>query len=293
YSQQVVQAEELTQANNPNVVQGLVGKVSGLQINTTNSAVNATTRIVIRAPRSITGDNQALVVIDGVISSASILQSLAPETIASVNVIKGTQGAALYGSEGVNGVLIVTTKRGTGEAEKMTVSLNSSIDFSEVAYLPERQTRYGQGWYGEHLSYEQGVWGPEFDGSIVPVGLPNPDGTYIMAPYVSRGSDNIKDFFRTGVVSQTGVSLSSGGDEGYVFFSANNLQNEFIVEKDALRRNTFLFRAGKKVGKWSVDGNMTYISQRTSQTSSSLYWDLLQTPTNVDIRQFRNRGNEG
>src|SRR5690606_36950645 len=78
YSQQVVQAEELTQANNPNVVQGLVGKVSGLQINTTNSAVNATTRIVIRAPRSITGDNQALVVIDGVISSASILQSLAP-----------------------------------------------------------------------------------------------------------------------------------------------------------------------------------------------------------------------
>jgi TonB-linked SusC/RagA family outer membrane protein len=292
YANQLVPAEALVQAANPNVVQGLVGKVSGLQINTTNSSVNATTRIVIRAPRSITGNNQALVVIDGVISSASILQSLAPETIASVNVIKGTQGAALYGSEGVNGALIVTTKRGNGQ-DKMTISLNTSIDFSEVAYLPERQTRYGQGWYGENISYENGTWGPEFDGSVLPVGLPSPDGTYMMAPFVSRGSDNIKDFFQTGVVSQTGVSLSSGGDNGYVFFSANNLQNEFIVEKDALRRNTFLFRGGKKAGKWSVDGTMTYITQKTNNTSSSLYYDLLQTATNVDIQAYRNRGNEG
>ena len=95
-SNQVVNSEELRQAANPNVVQSLAGKVSGLTINTTNNGVNATTRIVLRGNRSISGNNQALVVIDNVISDARTLQALAPEIIESTNVLKGAQGAALY-----------------------------------------------------------------------------------------------------------------------------------------------------------------------------------------------------
>ena len=204
YSNQVVRSEELNQAANPNALQSLTGKVSGLQINTTNSSVNSTLRVVLRAPKSITQNNQALFVIDGAISTATIFQALPPETIESTDIIKGAQGAALYGSDGVNGVIIVTTKRGSGK-DKMTVNVTSAIDFTEVAYLPERQTRYGQGWDGQHYSYENGAWGPEMDGSLQPTGLPQADGSYLMLPYSSRGSDNIKDFFKVGTIMQNGV----------------------------------------------------------------------------------------
>jgi len=107
---QVVKAQELTQASNPSVVQSLAGKVSGLQINTTSSSVDSNSKIVLRGARSISGNNEALVVIDGAISSIATLQQLSPDLVDNVNVLKGAQGAALYGSDGVNGVIIVNTK---------------------------------------------------------------------------------------------------------------------------------------------------------------------------------------
>lgn len=110
YSSQIVKSRELTQAANPNIAQSLVGKVSGLQINTTNNGVNPTSRIVIRGNRSISGNNEALIVIDNVISTTDILTALAPETVDSIYVIKGVQGAALYGVYGANGVIMVRTK---------------------------------------------------------------------------------------------------------------------------------------------------------------------------------------
>ena len=291
-SNQVVNSEELRQAANPNVVQSLAGKVSGLTINTTNNGVNATTRIVLRGNRSISGDNQALVVIDNVISDARTLQALAPEIIESTNVLKGAQGAALYGEQGVNGVIIVNTKRGS-KGGKLRVAINSSIDFEEVAYMPQRQQRYGQGWNGEHISYENGAWGAEMDGVVRPVGLAQADGSYIMAPY-SPIKDNIKKFFGTGTLFQNGISISGGDAEtGYVTLSANRQATEFVVDGDNLNRDTFLFRAGKKFNKWTVDGNVTYNTEKTETTSSNLFTDLLQTATNIPIERFENSGQAG
>jgi Ca-activated chloride channel family protein len=120
-SNQVIHSEEITQAANPNIVQSLSGKVSGLTVNTTNNGVNPTTRIVLRGNRSVAGNNQALVVIDNVISDARNLQSLPPELIEYTNVVKGAQGAALYGEQGVNGVIIVLTKKGLSAEEKKKV----------------------------------------------------------------------------------------------------------------------------------------------------------------------------
>lgn len=291
-SNQVIKAEELTQAASPNAVQSLIGKVSGLQINTTNSGVNATTRIVIRNNKSITQNNQALIVIDGVISSASAFSSLDPDSIDSVNTMKGAQGAALYGSDGVNGVIIVTTKRGSG-SDKLNVKFSSSLDFENLAFLPTRQTRYGQGWNGQNVSYENGAWGPEFDGSLVAVGLPQADGSYIVAPYSSRGSDNIKEFFKTGVLSQNRVSLSYGKDDGYLYFSAERQNRDFVIDGDNYNKSNFLFKAGKKVGKFSFDGNVSYTNSRTSQANSFLYDDLIQTATNIPVGLFANSGNAG
>ena len=103
---------------NQNISQPLSGKVSGLQINTTNNGVNPTTRIVLRGNRSHSANNQALVVIDNKITTAEELQKLAPEKIEETHVLKGTQGAALYGSQGVNGVIMVVTKDGLNKEDK-------------------------------------------------------------------------------------------------------------------------------------------------------------------------------
>ena len=120
-----------------------------------------------------------------------------------MNVLKGGQAAAVYGEKGVNGVIVVTTKKGSADS-KISVDINSSITFENVSYMAQRQERYGQGWSGNHVSYENGAWGAEMDGVVRPVGLAQADGSYIMAPY-SPIEDNIKEFFQTGTVFQNFV----------------------------------------------------------------------------------------
>ncbi|AZB30689.1 SusC/RagA family TonB-linked outer membrane protein [Chryseobacterium balustinum] len=298
---QVVNNAEITQANNPNAIQALTGKVSGLQINTTNNSVNSTTRVVLRGPRSISGNNQALVVIDGVISTLGILQNLPPEIIDNMNVIKGMQGAALYGEKGSNGVIVVTTKRGS-KSERLQFTLTNSVDFSSVYKLPIFQKQYGQGWPGDAFDttdyngtnwtpYENSAWGPAYSsvlgGQNLLVGLPQADNTWFRDTF-SPKDNHIANFFKTGVLMQNGVSVNAGGADSYVFLSVNRAENDFVVEKDNLKRNNFILKAGKELGKFRIDGNVNYLDLRTSQTSAGLYGQLLQTPTNVDIRKFRN-----
>jgi len=293
---QEVKTEELVKANNPSVINSLSGKVTGLQVIQNSNGVSGSTRIVLRGNRSISGNNQALVVINGAISSTTFLNALDPNQIETVNVIKGAAGSALYGSQGSNGVIVVTTKKSTKE-EKMTVSFNSSIDFESVAYVPEKQTRYGQGWdLGngfENVIYENGGWGPEFDGQIVPVGLPQADGTFIMAPYSSRGSDDYKSFFTTGLTRQNSFSVSGGNSEGYITLGGRNLVTEFIVDGDKRKRNTFTLDAGKAMGRWSINGGVIYTNTSSERHNGDLYTQLLQAATNIPINTFANSGNEG
>ena len=293
---EVVDNESIVKANNPDVVNSLSGKVTGLTIKQTSNGVTGDTRITLRGSRSITGNNEALIVIDGAISNANFLRTLNPNSIESINVIKGPNGAALYGSQGANGALIVTTKRGK-EGENLKITLKSTTDFTNVAYVPERQTRYGQGWdLGQGFAsiiYENGGWGPEFDGQIGNVGLPQADGSYIEAPFSSRGADNIKDFFQTGVTQQNSISLTSGSEKGFIFFSAQNENTEFIIDRDKLNRSTFNFKAGRTYDKWEVSGNATYSYVGTEEADSRLYGELNQSATNIPIERFENSGNEG
>ncbi|MEZ4852727.1 SusC/RagA family TonB-linked outer membrane protein [Flavobacterium sp.] len=296
-SYDVVKTEELTQAAAPNAVQALTGKVSGLQISTTSNSVNSSPRIVINGPKSLTGNQEALIVIDNVVSSATVFQSLPPEVIESVNVIKGQQGAVLYGQDGANGVIVVTTKMGNKE-DKLSVSISSSIDLQTVAYLPLRQTRYGQGWYGEQIAVENGSWGAEMDGQLVPVGLPQANGEVLMAPYTGD-SDNIKDFFQTGIIKQNTISVGMGNTKsGYARLTLGRQDRDFVVSGDEYKRTNVLFRAGKQFGKLFVDGNVSYFSARTHRAASNpnsgtfaLYAQLLQTATNIPVRSFEGNDN--
>ncbi|MCG8183755.1 SusC/RagA family TonB-linked outer membrane protein [Tenacibaculum piscium] len=296
---QVVKASEITKAEVPTVTQGLVGKVSGLQINTTSQGAKPTFDLRLRGNRSLTGNNSALIVIDGAISSSVVLNALDPKSIESVNVIKGANGAALYGSDGSNGVLIVTTKKGNNDG-KFRVTIGTSVQVQELAYLPERQTTYGQGWgTGINLG-ENGAWGPAFDGSIQPVGVAAPGFEQMYAPYVGD-ADNIKNFFKKGFQKQYNIGLSTGNlEQGYVNFSAGLLDVTSIIPNEKYKRSSFNFKAGKKVGKLTVDGSISYIvdsekvaSSETTRGDNSVYGALLQTPTNVNLDQFKDfTGNE-
>ncbi len=307
-SQQQVKGAEIRQAANPNIIQSLAGKVSGMQINTASNGVDPTTSIVLRGSRTLTGNNQALVVIDGAISTADILGQLPPDIVESVNVIKGQQGSALYGQQGSNGVIIVTTKKGSGSKTPI-ISLNSSVDFTSVLFVPKTQQEYGQGWappndevfddgtglQGYHTPVENGSWGPAFNaphfaGTLQATGLPLPDGSFRMLPW-SPVKDNIKKFFQTGTVMQNGISINMGDENGYSLLSINRLTNDFVVKGDDLTRNSFLFKAGKKMMRWSIDGSANYISQKTSRTSADLLDNLLQTPTNIPLEQFSDPNN--
>ena len=134
-AQKTINAREINQASSPSVLQSLNGKVSGLQVNATSNGVNGETRVVLRGNRSITGNSQALIVIDNVISSTETLNQLPPNIVDNVNVIKGAQGAALYGEQGVNGVIVVTTKKGYNN--KTTIEYDETEEEEKTPVKPK------------------------------------------------------------------------------------------------------------------------------------------------------------
>ena len=297
-SYSTVNNDELKAANNPDAVRALVGKVSGVTINATSNGIGGGNSIRVRSMLSLTGNTEALVVIDNVISTADVLASLPADVIQNVTVLKGAQGAALYGSQGKQGVVVVTTKKGAKD-DKFTVAIGSSIDFEEINFIPERQQRYGQGWYGSWDPQENGGWGEEFDGSIRQVGLPDADGNIIEAPYKSLGNDEIKKFYQQGQIYQNTINVNAGGAEGFVNLNIGNLRRDFILEGDNLNRNTVVLNAGKKAGKLTLGGTFTLTNTRTKQADANaatsradytLLTNLLQTASNVPIELFKNRG---
>src|SRR5690349_4446965 len=153
--------KDLTQAKVTNVASGLSGKVSGLQITNVNSSVNQDTRITLRGNRSILGNNQALIVIDNITMSrdqgGAILAQINPNDIENISILKGSSASAIYGSDGSNGVILVTTKR--GQRGKPTVNYSNTTEVQEVAYMPKLQNTFGQ--YAGELSGGGVIYFPE------------------------------------------------------------------------------------------------------------------------------------
>ncbi|MEM5565309.1 SusC/RagA family TonB-linked outer membrane protein [Psychroserpens sp. AS72] len=297
-----LKAEEITSANNPDAVQSLAGKVSGLQINTTNTGVNPSTTIRLRGTRSLSGSNSALIVIDNVISSATILSDLDPEIIESINIIKGPNGAALYGSRGGNGVIIVTTKKGTKNQGKLNISYSTTLTLEDIGFLPQLQDRYGKGYWGEIDAFDQGSWGPEYDGSIQPVGLPYPTvNDYTYSTYEFK-KDNMKDFFNTGTTIQNTLTLSGGDSEGFYSLTANRRNTDGLIPDDNYKKDFFALSAGKTFGKFSMSGNIRFTNEDQNVAStifdnngnvrlSGVYTELAQLPSDIDVTEFNSGSN--
>ncbi|MEO7991943.1 MAG: SusC/RagA family TonB-linked outer membrane protein [Chryseolinea sp.] len=260
YSTQVVKGDEILRAKEPSFLNSLTGKVSGVQITSSSGAPGSSARIVVRGATSIYGNNQALMVVDGVPvnndesgllgegyagSSRSI--DIDPATIENVNVLKGAAATALYGSAGARGVVMITTKGG-GRDKKPVITFSSSYSW-EKGLFPQRQTKYGQGidgvYYDGETQKTSSSWGPRMDTLMIGGKLaPKYD------PY---------SFFRTGLTANNTISIDGGGANSNYFISYSNFNQQGITSTSGFKRHSFFAKYTTNISnKLSSSFQLTY-----------------------------------
>lgn len=299
YQTQKVGQEDLIISAPTRVTSALTGKVAGLQINIQDNGVNPSSQVLLRGLRSISGDNTALIVIDGIIAGSGALDDLNPNDIESINILKGATASALYGSNASNGALIITTKSGT-KGEKLTVGLSSSYTIDKVAYMPKFQTKYGTGWEGAYDAVENTNWGPRFDGQLRQIGPTFPEGYLIptqMVPY-SPVKNNLRDFFQTGSTLSNTVYLSGSNETSKFYLSFGDQRSNGIVLDDEYKRNTIRVNASKKVGKAELSVNTSFFTDKTDVVGNTigdqdrpLYWFILNTAANIPLKDYKDWSN--
>ncbi len=293
YSTAKVRSAELIQARVINLQNGLTGKVSGLNVNTTNSGVFADTRITLRGIRSLTGNNQPMLVLDGVPLALGFINSINPNDIADVTILKSASSTAVYGPDGVNGAIVITTKRGNKARPLVTVSHTTQLE--KISYLPKFQGRFGGGYTPDALGYgtfepiEQQSWGDEFDGSIRQFGQTGPNGEKLEMPY-SYNKNGRRNFFATGVTNQSDISYSAGD----FYLSAQNVSIKGTLPGDKNDRRSVNMRADKEYGRFKAGFGLRYTQSEYDITNNNqrVYYNVTGSPGNYDLSRFKNWRND-
>lgn len=279
----------ITQAKPTNIVSGLSGKVAGLNIQGVGGGVNPNYRVVLRGMRSLTGNNEALIVIDNVIVPNSILSNINPDDVENLTVLNGSSAAALYGSAASNGALIITTKKGRKDGS-FDIKVGNTTTLEQVAFFPQLQKQFGSGSDNDIQVYnpiENQQYGPAFDGVVRPIGRVMPDGTYQMVPYQWSNSKN--DFWDTGVTNFTDFSVSSGNDKGSIYASAQYMKATGTTPGDKFNRATVKIGGTKYVSdKVTFNYSASYIQNRYDRTTqtSNIYNYLLNAPGQVPLTDY-------
>ena len=290
YSQQSVSSDQLNTVKNTNVLNSLNGKVAGMQINRTSGGAGGSVRIVLRGDKS-TRNSQPLYVIDGLAivnptggpdaglyngapDAGDILSTLNPDDIESINVLKGASASALYGSQGSNGVILITTKKGKSGLTK--VDFSSSVTFDKVSVLPKLQYDYKQ-------STPASTTSPGSEDSWGTKGATQPNKDYV------------KDFFQTGVTFINSISLSSGTEKSSNYLSYSNTDNKGILPTSTFRQNTLSFRQSSKMlnDKLVFDGTfLGSIQNAHNRLTPGIYYNpltgLYLFPRGLDFNQYKN-----
>ena len=320
YANQTVSSEDLLSTPNKNTLEALRGKVAGVKLTTGSGGVGASTRIVLRGESSLTGNNNALIVVDGIpIDNTTSIRGaggassgysdygnrfndINPNDIESVTILKGPSATALYGSRGASGVVLITTKRG----KKPEVGFNSSYSVEQAYVLFQRQDQFGQG-FGLPFSAVPGrdsgenwSWGPAFDGIVRPWTSPvDADGDgdleYLSRPY-SAVPNQLESFFRLGSTLNNSVYLS-GSKENFTYYASySNLAQEGILENTDYTRNTLKLAATAQLNdKLSSDFSVNYsrTNLNNAQEGSrpfegqNAYANAIQSPVNIPFRELR------
>lgn len=277
YAVQKVSGEKIDDAKEPNIVNALQGRIAGVQIQGSPSSLGGSSRITIRGSNSFLGNNQPLFIVDGVpISNAEYSTSsqqrgfgggaydygngaseIDPSNIASMSVLKGAAATAVYGSRGANGVILITTKKGSNQ-KGMGVTFNSSVTMDKVRNLIPIQTTYGGGsiypttsgfneFTQDGVAYlapnyaKDGSWGPKFNPNISVRHWdswdPGASNYKEVRPWVAP-ENSYESFFNTGVTFMNTIAFSGGNEDGNYRVAYTNLDQKGVIPEGQLNRNT-------------------------------------------------------
>ncbi len=344
YAVTEVGSEDLEQRPEGDVARVLQGKASGVQITQQSGLSGSGTNIIIRGQTTFSGSNQALFIVDGVPFStdtnsqgrngdrqdfvngnngSSRFLDLDPNSIESVNVLKGLAAATLYGSQGRNGVILITTKGGSTQQgpKKTEITVNSSMFFNEIASLPDYQDVYGNG-FDQSFGWFFSNWGPAFarDGasgyanqaaiddnatlahpySTSTAGIQAAFPEFQGARYDWRPYDSVKNFFKTGTVANTSINVRGTSEDGKVGYNLNYgyLKDNGFTPNNGVTRNT-LSVGGRAIlsNKFTVNGTLNFARTKfvsppvalsqgngATGTGSSVFGDLWFTPRSIDVQ---------
>ena len=305
YAAQTIQGGQITQVRDANFVNTLQGKVAGLVVTNASSGVGGATRVILRGNRSIQSSNNALFVVDGVpvdnstpgqvgndfggYNGSDGVANINPDDIESINVLKGAAASVLYGSRAANGVILITTKKGSAGA--ISVDVNSGAQFDAPLTLPNLQNEYGQGNGGVFGARSSASWGPKMNNQ------PLTDWTGKTQNMVPQ-PNNVSDFFQIGTSFNNSVGIKGGSEKVQSYFSFTNNQVSGIVPGNTLDRNTLNLRISANLSKkFSTDAKVTYVNQmlnnklRSGEESSEVM-NLYKTPRSIRNEDMQNYQSE-
>lgn len=339
YATQEIRGDAVTTAKTDNFVNALSGRVAGAQIRTNNN-LGGSTNIVIRGNKSVSGNNQPLFVVDGVPidnrTGNSIYQQagrtgydygnaaadINPQDIASINILKGAAASALYGSRAANGVVMITTKKGTAR-KGVGISLSSGVTVSTIdkETFVKYQDKYGAGYappafgyYGPRGFFEEDINGDGVDDLIVPstedasYGAPfDPNlNVYHWDSFVPESPNYMRaypwtaarhtpvDFFETATEFNNAIAFSGGNENGSFRASYSNLTSDWILPNSELERHNFGFNGSARINdKLTATVGVNYVNNSAKGRGSTGYSDNLMTnfrqwwETNVDVYALR------
>lgn len=306
-----IDSKTLTEGHPSNFTNGLTAKVAGLVVNTVNNGINPNTRFTLRGSRHITGNNYALVVLNGVPISPDAVNTISPDDIESVNVLNGAGAAALYGSEASNGALVITTKKGSGSVIP-TITYSQDFQLETISYFPKLQHEFGSyggesqskyvdpvtGFITAPVVYENQSYGPRYNGQMIQLGVPLQDGTVQTVAYADQAKDQRRAFFQTGHSEQNNLSYASGDADNSFNLSVNRLDKTGVVLNDKYNRTAIRAGGTKTYGIFKADFNAGFTQQNTStyghgytgnslDGGTTLYSTLLNTPSWVPLTNYK------
>jgi len=278
YSVQEVKGTDLIKAREPNALNALAGKISGL-------SVGGSPEILGRPQLILRGGSLNFVVIDG-IPINSDTWNINPDDVETYTVLKGATAAALYGNRGANGAIIITTKKGTKDKRGYSVEINSSTMFEKgFNSIPMVQDEYGPGDHGRY-SFVNGrggglndgdydIWGPKFNGQLI-AQYDSPidplTGNRIPTPWTARGKDNLNRFIQTGLLTTNSIAVSSSTEKSDLRFSMSNTYQKGIVPNTKLNGFNFNMSLGHNfTPKLRFEANVNYNRQATPNVPDVQY----------------------
>ncbi|GAA4319465.1 SusC/RagA family TonB-linked outer membrane protein [Mucilaginibacter gynuensis] len=311
YSVQEVKGSELVKARDPNPINSLAGKVAGLTIGA-NAEMLGRPEIVLR------GSKDLLFVVDGSPINSDTW-NISPDDIETYTILKGPNAAALYGTRGINGAIVITTKKGTKDAKGWQVDYNSSTLFEKgMIASPQPQNEYGRG-NGYHYEYQAkdntnpyiptgdvlydnanrlGEYGPRFEGQL----LRQYDSPYdpltgkrTPTPWLARGINNWENFIETGLVSTNNIAVSAAGQNYALRMSYTHMYQKGVMPNTKLNSDNFnLFASYNITSKLSVEGNLNFNKQYTPNIpdvsygpNSYIYMFKVYGSADYDVRDLK------